>query len=482
MLFTTPVYLLYLLFVTGVYFSMPGRFRWAWLLMAGYAFYASWNPAYLPLLLYATGIAYAVGRWLPAVVPGGRQLILRTAVVALLLPLLLFKYYNFANQAVGDAMAWLGVVYALPKHAYLLPVGISFFTFQTVSYVIDVYRGYQRPEKHLGYFALYVTFFPVLLAGPIERAKRLLPQLRQAASGNDLSYNDAVAGLSLILWGCFKKLVLANRLQEYTSLVFDNPANHHGLSILLACYCFSLQLYCDFSAYSDIAIGSARLLGIRLTPNFTNRVYASRSRTEFWQGWHISLTSWFRDYVFAPLSKHNHSRVGLYSNLIIVYLLTGLWHGATWGFVIWGVLNGLWIVAEQVSRPARRAFFERIGFSPDWALHQWLSTLLTFTIGALMGLWFRAETLANALTLVQNLFVTDWTVVIPGSSAGKLLLLVVGLLAMDLTYRWAGKRPVEDVLVGFQSRLVRWGVALGLAEVILLFGKTGQSTFYYFQF
>lgn len=479
MLFTTPTYLFFLLFVTVVYFNLPGRFRWAWLLTAGWAFYGSWSPTYLPLLLYATGVAYAVGRWLPTVERAGRQRALWVGVAGLLLPLLFYKYLNFANQAVADAASTLGLHYTVMRHAYLLPVGISFFTFQTLSYVIDVHRGYQRPEKHFGYFALYVAFFPVLLAGPIERAKRLLPQLRRNA---DFGYDDAVAGLSLILWGCFKKLVLAHRLQEYANLVFDKPAEHHGLSILLACFFFSLQLYCDFSGYSDIAIGSARLLGIRLGPNFANRVYASRSRTEFWQGWHMSLTAWFRDYVFAPLSKHQRNRTVLYGNLLIVYLLTGLWHGAAWSFIIWGLMNGLWLVVEQVSRPTRRAFFERIGFGPDRPLHQVLSALLTFTVGALMGLWFRVDTLAEGWTLMRNLFVADWSVVIPGSSATKLALIVLGLLVMDLTYRWAGTRPVEDVLVGFRSRALRWGVTLGLVEAILLLGKTTQPTFYYFQF
>lgn len=484
MLFTTPVYLVFLLLITVVHFSLPGRWRWGWLLLVGYAFYGSWSPTFLPLLLYVTGLAYAAGRSLPTIGAVWRQRVLWLAITGLLLPLLVLKYAAFFQRAVNDAAAWAGFTYPESYHPYLLPAGISFFTFQTISYVIDIYRGYQRPEKHLGYFALYVAFFPVVLAGPIERAKRLLPQLRRIGSDTTgaFRYDDAVAGLLLILWGCFKKLVLARRLQEYANLVFDKPGDHYGLSILLGCSFFALQLYCDFSAYSDIATGSARLLGIRLSPNFANRVYASRSRTEFWQGWHMSLTSWFRDYVFAPLSKHRRSKGALYGNLMIIYLLTGLWHGAAWSFVIWGILNGGWVLAEQVSRPARRTFFERIGFGPDRPLHQVLSTLLTFTIGALLGLWFRIDTAADGLTLLRHLLVADWTVVIPGSSVDKLVVIGAGLLTMDLVYRRAGNRSVDEVLMSWPNRVVRWSVVLTLAEVILLLGETGQPTFYYFRF
>ncbi len=406
MLFTSVAYLVFLFSVLAAWFLTPVRYRWIVMLAASYFFYLTWTPAFVFVLLFVTVASYTVARQMAASSGAARKRWLQGGVVVLLLPLLLLKYYNFFNQTLTTLIEQAGLSNPLPFYSYLLPVGISFYTFQTVSYVVDVYRGYIKPERHLGIFAVYVSFFPQLLAGPIERARQLLPQLRKPKI--QFSYNDAVGGLYLILWGCFKKIVLANRIQAFIAPVFQEPDQHHGLSVMLGCWLFSMQLFCDFSAYSDIAIGSARLFGIRLNPNFADRVYASRSRTEFWRGWHMTLTAWFRDYMYAPLSKGVSNRRRLLFNLFIVYLLTGFWHGAEWGFIIWGALNGLWVIAEQVTKPARQAFFERIGFGPERPLHQWLSTALVFTAGALMGLWFRAETFVEGKALLTNLFAGGW--------------------------------------------------------------------------
>lgn len=478
MLFTSVAYLVFLFSVLAAWFLTPVRYRWIVMLAASYFFYLTWTPAFVFVLLFVTVASYTVARQMAASSGAARKRWLQGGVVVLLLPLLLLKYYNFFNQTLTTLIEQAGLSNPLPFYSYLLPVGISFYTFQTVSYVVDVYRGYIKPERHLGIFAVYVSFFPQLLAGPIERARQLLPQLRKPKI--QFSYNDAVGGLYLILWGCFKKIVLANRIQAFIAPVFQEPDQHHGLSVMLGCWLFSMQLFCDFSAYSDIAIGSARLFGIRLNPNFADRVYASRSRTEFWRGWHMTLTAWFRDYMYAPLSKGVSNRRRLLFNLFIVYLLTGFWHGAEWGFIIWGALNGLWVIAEQVTKPARQAFFERIGFGPERPLHQWLSTALVFTAGALMGLWFRAETFVEGKALLTNLFAGGWQLPI-GSSLNKLLVILLGLVAMDFVNRRMVGQSI-DVLLQRQSRSVQWAWVIGVTELILILGQIGSLRFYYFQF
>lgn len=478
MLFTSLAYLVFLFSVLALWFSLPVRYRWIVMLVASYFFYLTWSPAYVVLLLFSTMTAYGIAHQVTAASGVSRKHWLWAGVSLLLAPLLAVKYYNFFNHSLSTLIGWVGLRNPLPYYSYLLPVGISFYTFQTLSYVIDVYRGYVKPEWHLGMFAVYVSFFPQLLAGPIERARQLLPQLRQP----NVLFNsaDAVAGLYLILWGCFKKLVLANRIQTFIAPVFQDPAHHYGLSVWLSCWLFSLQLFCDFSAYSDIAMGSARLFGIRLNANFDNRVYASRSRTEFWRGWHKTLTAWFRDYVYTPLSKHVSNRRRLLFNLFLIYILTGFWHGAAWGFIIWGALNGLWIVIEQVTKPARQAFFERIGFGPEKPLHQWLSTCLVFTAGALMGLWFRAETFAVGKTLFTHLFVSSWR--LPnGSSMEQFLIIIVGLVAMDIVNRQMAGKSI-DVLLQRQRRRLQWAWVIGVTELILVLGELGSLRFYYFQF
>lgn len=481
MLFTSVAYLIFLFSVLIAWYTTPVRYRWIVMLAANYFFYLTWVPAFVFVLFFSTGLSYVVACQVASASEVSRKRWLRGGVMLLLSPLLLIKYYNFFNQNLNTLIEWAGLSNPLPFYSYLLPVGISFYTFQTVSYVVDVYRGYIKPERHFGLFAVYVSFFPQLLAGPIERARQLLPQLRQPKVR--FNYTDAVGGLYLILWGCFKKIVLANRIQAFIAPVFQDPAHHYGLSVMLGCWLFSMQLFCDFSAYSDIAIGSARLFGIRLNANFADRVYASRSRTEFWRGWHMTLTAWFRDYVYAPLSKGVSNRRRLLFNLFIVYLLTGFWHGAEWGFLIWGALNGIWVIAEQVTKPARQAFFERIGFGPEKLMHQWFSVGLVFTAGALMGLWFRAETFADGKMLLMNLFAGGWQLpnVPNGSSMNKLLVIVLGLVAMDFVNRRMAGQSI-DVLLQRQSRLVQWAWVIGVAELILVLGKLDSLRFYYFQF
>jgi len=300
MLFTSLEYYLFLPIVALVYFLTPRAYRWGWLLVASYFFYMYWNPYYIILIVGSTLIDYwAALKMEQYSTRRERKPFLWMSIIANLGLLFTFKYFNFFSGQANLLMQWV-----VPDANYslyldvLLPVGISFYTFQTMAYSIDVYKGFTKAERHLGKYALYVAFFPQLVAGPIERSRNLLSQFHFDYT---FDYRRIRGGLQLILWGVFKKLVIADRLALYVDEVFGNPAAHQGLVVWIAAFFFLFQIYCDFSAYTDIAIGSARVLGIRLSKNFENRVYIITSFQKFWRGWHMTLTSWFRDYVYFPL-------------------------------------------------------------------------------------------------------------------------------------------------------------------------------------
>ncbi len=469
------VYIIFLLVVFVLYYALPHRFRWVLLLAASYFFYLTWQPLYALLLLSSTGVAYAFGRMLRS---KDRRGLLILGIALLLLPLFFFKYYAFLNQNLSLVMATVGWVNFLPGYSFLLPVGISFYTFQAISYLVDVWRGYLKPEKHFGLFALYLAFFPTLSAGPIERAKSMLGQFK---TPQVFRYDEAVAGLQLIGWGLFKKLVIANHIVGLIDPVFAQPDAYGGLLLYLTLILSPFQIFCDFSGYSDIAIGSGRLLGFRLTKNFDDRVYAATSRIQFWQGWHKSLTTWFRDYVYFPLGKRMPTRRGLYLTLLIIYFLTGLWHGASWGFILWGLTNGIWLVGEHWSKERRKAVFSRIWPDLNAPLHRLLSTLLVFHVGAMMGVFLRTQTFAGAMVYYRQLFA--WP---NGSLNGewgyvKPVLIFVGLLVMDGVNRWLDGREISDLLAT-RDPIWRWSFYIALCVLILTLGRTDRLDFFYYQF
>ncbi|MFC5409664.1 MBOAT family O-acyltransferase [Larkinella bovis] len=472
---SSTLYLFFLLLVFVVYYALPHRFRWCWLLVSGYFFYFTWQPLFVLLLAGSTGVAYGFGRLVkstPSRIP------LWLGIGLLLLPLLFFKYYAFLNHNLAVLLGWWAVQSPLPAWSPVVPIGISFYTFEAISYLIDVRRGYLKPVQHFGYFATYLAFFPTLTAGPIERAKRVLIQLQMP---QPFRYKNAVAGLQLIAWGLFKKVVLANQIAFLIEPVFQQADTQTGARLYLALVLAPFQIFCDFSGYSDIALGSARMLGIRLMKNFDDRVYASTSRIEFWKGWHISLTSWFRDYVYFPLSKSLRSRSGLYVNLMVVYFLTGLWHGATWGYILWGLLNGLWLVAEHATKAQRQIFFRRFWPDLNAPAHRFLSTLLVFHAGAVMGVFLRAPSVEAAGSLLSGLFTenrwhgTNWELIKP------FMPVLGGLFLMDLVNRQLKNRDFPELL-GSLGGVRRWSVYLVLCLLILTFARVGESPFFYYQF
>lgn len=337
MLFNSWQFGIFLPIVFGLYWALPQKHRWALLFLASYWFYMSWNVKYVVLILFTTIISYFAAILLERFRSRNaiKKLILFLTLLACLGVLFVFKYFNFFSESLAFMAGKIGLQLHPMTLKLLLPVGISFYTFQTLSYVIDVYRGSVRAEKHFGIYATFISFFPQLVAGPIERTSNLLPQIK---GEHVFDYDQAMYGARLMLWGFFKKLVIADNLALFADKVFNDVYSYTGFSLLLATFFFTIQIYCDFSGYSDIARGAAKLFGIELMENFKSPYFAS-SIHEFWSRWHISLSTWFRDYVYIPLGGNRVSKIRHNINLLITFLVSGLWHGANWTFVIWGAVQ-----------------------------------------------------------------------------------------------------------------------------------------------
>ena len=337
MLFNSFAFLIFFPIISILYFIIPHKYRWFFLLTASYYFYMNWKPGYALLIFTSTLVTWLCGLMVE------KSEIKRNKKVFLILSLLInfgilfvFKYFNFINESVYVLLEKYKIRWTIPNLDILLPVGISFYTFQAVGYTIDVYRGDLKAEKNLGIYALFVSFFPQLVAGPIERAKNLLPQFHEKHFPDPDRIN---IGLKQMIWGYFIKIVVADRLALYINAVYNNVNAHNGTTLLIATIFFSFQIYCDFAGYSNIAIGAAKIMGFDLMTNFT-RPYFSSNIHEFWQRWHISLSTWFRDYLYIPLGGNRVGKFRNYVNILITFVVSGLWHGANWTFVIWGALHG----------------------------------------------------------------------------------------------------------------------------------------------
>ena len=416
MQFNSIEFLLFFPTVCAAYFLAPFRYRWVLLLVASYFFYAWWDPRFLVLIGVSTLIDYFAALLMGSV----KRRELRTAFLFLSLfsnlgLLFTFKYLGFATELFAGLVGLFGVEYSPPDLGILLPVGISFYTFQKLSYTIEVFRGTHSPERHLGIFALYVSFFPQLVAGPIERSTRLLPQFFNEHS---FDYDRIVSGLRLMAWGMFKKVVIADRLSLLVALVYQPDAHGSGPLVVLGTICFAFQIYCDFSGYTDIAIGASRVLGFNLVANF-DRPYHARSIPEFWQRWHISLSTWFRDYLYIPLGGNRVRTARWIFNILAVFVVSGLWHGAQWTFVLWGAIHGffyLLTVAIGNGRKGRKRDERGLRGLPGVAI--------TFTIVCFAWIFFRAETLEHAFDLIHNLgmgwgVLASSTAISPGSPPSR---------------------------------------------------------------
>ncbi len=338
--------------VTSLYFLLPHKYRWILLLAASAVFYMVFVPAYILILVFLVIVDYFVGIRLENIRPERKKVLLVAGIILNLGALLVFKYFNFFNANISALVSFLHWNYSLKSLSLILPIGLSFFTLQSLGYIIEVYRGRQKAECHPGILALFIMFYPQLLAGPIGRPQNLLHQFREK---HYFEYQRVVSGLRLVLWGLFLKMVIADRLAIVVDWVYGNPVDQPGISLLVASVFFTFQIFCDFAGYSDIAIGSARVMGFGLMKNFNNP-YSSQSISEFWKRWHISLSSWLRDYIYIPLGGSRVFKWRYYYNLIIVFLISGLWHGAGWTFIIWGLLHGFYLIFSDWSKEWREKF------------------------------------------------------------------------------------------------------------------------------
>ncbi len=482
MLFTSLVYFLFLPVVALAFFLMPAKWRWLWLLGASYFFYMYWNPAYIVLIVASTLIDYWAALQIGKQKRDDARKIYLYASLAVNLGLLFtFKYFNFFSSQVTAVVRpfWPGLE---DFHLnFLLPVGISFYTFQTMAYTIDVYRGYLKPEPHLGKFALYVSFFPQLVAGPIERARDLLTQFHFESR---FDYARVVGGLQLILWGLFKKLVIADRLGLFVDRVYGNYVRFEGFPIWLATIFFLFQIFCDFSAYQDIAMGSARIIGVKLSKNFDNRVYAITSFNRFWREWHITLTSWFRDYVYFPLSGMSKKTQWLFFALFLSFTLNGIWHGANWTFMIWGMMNGLFLIGENLLKKPVASLYQSVGLQDARRLKVLLGFIVCFALGNFSIIFFRAESLHHALALIERGFNLDFAQlkhlkrIIGAFDFYLAIALIIGMDVLHILMRGASM----DEFLSRKKSWVRWSFYLALFAGVLFLGIPAQRKFIYFEF
>ena len=478
MLFNSLSFAIFLPIVFALYWLLPHKYRWVLLLIASYYFYMSWNVKYVTLILTTTLISYAAARLLEGQ-PDLRKKkwILAGAAAVSLGILFFFKYFNFFSESLA---AFFGL-FAIPMNPILLklllPVGISFYTFQTLSYVIDVYRGTIPAERHLGYYATFISFFPQLVAGPIERTTNLLPQIKAKHTFN---YDQATYGLKLMTWGFFQKIVIADTLSTYVSSVFDAPRNYEGFSLVLAVLMFTVQIYCDFSGYSDIAIGTAKMLGIDLMTNFRSPYFA-QSIKEFWSRWHISLSTWFRDYVYIPLGGNRVGKVRQAFNLILTFLVSGLWHGANWTFVIWGGIHGCAQVLERfLSRKTKNLRSNPMAI---------LKTLGVFIFIAFTWIFFVSKSLNDALYVIGHLFTgigSPLAYLQEGfyafSFSKSKLLSILFFIFMLAVYDGFSLKTDCIQWISSQNKLVRNLAYWGLVLIIVFFRATVEAEFVYFQF
>lgn len=458
MLFHTYTFAIFFAIVyTGFLVLRKTRFWIHWLLAASYFFYGWWNPFYLLLILYSTTIDYVSVRLMESD-PRRKKLWFALGVTSVLFLLLFYKYSGFMIENLNFLIAAAGIRGSIPKPGFALPVGISFFTFQSLSYIIDCYRGELAPEKNFIRYAAFVSLFPQLVAGPIQRASHLLPQMQ---SQRTVSLVNVTDGLSLFVVGLVKKVAFADFLAMYVNKVYASPGDFDSLALLMATYAFAWQVYFDFSGYTDMARGVARMMGIDLSVNF-NHPYLATSLRDFWRRWHISLSTWFRDYVYIPLGGSRRGTANTYKNMFLTFVISGVWHGAAWTFFIWGALHGLGrlLTAEL----EKSSFYNRI---PDLVKQFWV-----FNFVALCWIFFRAATLSDAWTILTG--IARCRLVDPGFPLAALV-----FIAAVWAYQYLSESRMKTV---FQFTPVRVGLVASMLLYVAFCVRSSGAAFIYFQF
>ena len=480
MLFNSITYFIFIILVFSIYWSvLKKNFRWQNLMLfvASYCFYGWWDVRFLILIFISSSVDFFLGR---AIFKQSdmqkKRLLLALCMVINLGMLGFFKYYNFFVDSFSEFIIQFGFQPNLRTLNIILPVGISFYTFQSLSYSIDIYRNKIKPTNDFVSFMTFVSFFPQLVAGPIERASDLLPQFLKART---FRRDHLVSGFRYILYGLFKKMVIADRLAYFVNHIYDSPEKYDGTVLLIATFMFGFQIYCDFSGYSDIAIGSARLLGFDLMQNFKTP-YLARSFRDFWRRWHISLSTWFRDYVYIPLGGNHVSQSRWASNILLTFTISGLWHGASLTFIVWGFLHGLYLVSEH--------FISK--FVPVPKNLSWIGLILTFVVVNLTWVFFRANTIEQSLQIISSFkslnfdFIPHFFQLFSGNNEFRTFTIsILASFPLFLIIETLIHQDNFNSLIIKRGTIFRWTVYLILTFAILIFGVLNAAPqFIYFQF
>lgn len=488
MLFNSFSFLIFFPIVFIAYFVMPHRFRWAWLLAMSSFFYMFFVPKYILILGFTILVDYIAGILIEnSSDPRRKKALLILSILANVGVLAFYKYFNFFSENLSGLALLIGWNYSFPLLNIILPIGLSFHTFQAMSYTIEVYRSNQKAERNFGIYALYVMFFPQLVAGPIERPQNLLHQFYEE---HYFDYERVIRGLKLMAWGFFKKIVIADRLAIVVNQVFGNSSDYSGPALIVTMIFFAYQIYCDFSGYSDIARGSAQVLGFKLMLNF-NRPYSAKSIAEFWKRWHISLSTWFRDYVYIPLGGNRVSTWRLYRNVFLVFLLSGFWHGANWTFIAWGALHGFMIVFSSITQALRARIAHVAALDSFPRTYSGFKVLVTFILVDLTWVFFIARDMRQALYVIFHSFDNFFSIFTIGFWSGlpavlhisgrSLILSFCLLVFLELAqYRYGGEN-FEDKLSA-DPAWIRVGFYYILAIGILFLSVPSGQQFIYFQF
>lgn len=495
MLFNSTDFLIFFPLFIFVYFILPHKLQWIWLLICSYYFYMHWNKYFVLLMAATTAITYLTGLLIAKAnniddAEKSKRLKKFWLIVSFsssIFILFIFKYLNFFCKSIVRVSSLFNISIAYKPFDLLVPVGISFYTFKALSYTMDVYRNDVKVEKNIFRYALYVSFFPQLLAGPIQKSKDMIYQFYERHS---FDYDRVKNGLLLMLWGYFQKVFVADRLAILVDRVFDNPANFKGFQIIIAAVFYAFQIYCDFNSYSDIAIGASEVMGFKTFKNFM-RPYFSKSIKEFWGRWHISLSSWFKDYLYIPLGGNRRGKFRTYCNIMIVFLICGLWHGAAVNFIIWGGLHGIYQVIGRMLKPAKTKIIDKLKIKTDVFSFRLLNVIVTFILVDFAWIFFRANKFSDSVILIKNMFYFNPWIFYDGSIFKQLLnskdffMAAFGIgtvFIVDLIQRKQSLR----LLISKQNIVFRWAIYLAAVIIIFTFGIYGPGfnaqQFIYMQF
>jgi len=496
MQFTSFDFLVFFPIVVLLFYVLPKRFRQLWLLLASYYFYMGWNAKYVLLILISTVITYLCAVFMDRIDrerKRKRMFVLITSLVVNFGILAFYKYFYFLYDTIDTVLSVFGIRIGAPRFDIMLPVGISFYTFQALGYTIDVYRGTVKAEKNFIRYALFVSFFPQLVAGPIERSGHLLGQIETIAHKKMWDFDKVTRGLLMMLWGFFMKMIIADRAAVLVDQVFGIYYMFGGVALTLAIVLFGIQIYCDFASYSVIALGAAKVLGIELMVNF-KAPFFSRSVREFWGRWHVSLSSWFRDYLYIPLGGSRCSSLRKYFNTVVTFTVSGLWHGASWNYVVWGAIQGIYIVIGDILLPLKTRFQTLFHVRIKAFGYQFFQGVCTFWLFVVSLVFFRADTVKDALYYIYRMFMMfdiwslfDGSIYYLGLERNEMTVMWIGVLILIIVDAFYAKRKaLFDTLVKEQPLVVQYVITAALLVMIIVFGVYGEGynaeQFIYFQF